>query len=235
MSRPLRIELAGGLYHVTARGDRREPIYRVDADRTAWLTLFGEVCERFNWRCHGWCQMTNHYHFAIETPDANLSAGMRQLNGVYTQYFNRVHRLVGHLFQGRFKAILVEREAYLLELSRYVVLNPVRAHMVGQAGDWPWSSYRAMMGLTAPPTWLETDWVLGQFATDRSDAQTGFAGFVAAGVGQPSPWTELRHQIFLGSAAFVEQTVRDARLSSGELREVPRAQRRTMARSLEWF
>jgi REP element-mobilizing transposase RayT len=235
MARPLRIELADGLYHVTARGDRREAIYRGDADRNAWLTLFGEVCERFNWRCHGWCQMTNHYHLIIETPDANLSAGMRQLNGVYTQYFNRAHRLVGHLFQGRFKAILVERDAYLLELCRYVVLNPVRAYMVGQAGDWPWSSYRAMMGLTAPPTWLETDWVLGQFATDRADAQTGFAGFVAVGVGQPSPWTELRHQIFLGSDAFVERAVRDARLSSGDLREVPRAQRRTMARSLEWF
>ena len=235
MARPLRIELAGGLYHVTARGDRREAIYRDDADRNAWLTLFGEVCERFNWRCHGWCQMTNHYHLIIETPDANLSAGMRQLNGVYTQYFNRAHRLVGHLFQGRFKAILVERDAYLLELCRYVVLNPVRAYMVGQAGDWPWSSYRAMMGLTVPPTWLETDWGLGQFATDRADARTGFAAFVAAGVGQPSPWTELRHQVFLGSDAFVERAVHDARPRSGELREVPRAQRRTMASSLECF
>ena len=156
MARPLRIELAGGLYHVTARGDRREPIYRGDADRSAWLTLFGEVCERFNWRCHGWCQMTNHYHCVIETPDANLSAGMRQLNGVYTQHFNRTHRLVGHLFQGRFKAILVERDAYLLELSRYVVLTPVRARMVERAGDWRLSIYRAMMGLAPAPPWLET-------------------------------------------------------------------------------
>jgi hypothetical protein len=179
--------------------------------------------------------MTNHYHIVIETPDANLSAGMRQLNGVYTQQFNRAHRLVGHLFQGRFKAILVERDAYLLELARYVVLNPVRACMVGQAGDWPWSSYRAMMGLAAPPPWLETDWVLGQFAPDRAQARAGFAGFVAVGVGQASLWTQLRHQVFLGSAAFVERVVRDATLSSGELREVPRAQRRPMARSLEWF
>jgi REP element-mobilizing transposase RayT len=101
MARPLRIELAGGLYHVTSRGDRLEPIYRDDDDRSAWLNLLGEVCSRFNWRCHAWCQMTNHYHVVVETPDANLSAGMRQLNGVFTQHFNRRHGLVGHLFQGR--------------------------------------------------------------------------------------------------------------------------------------
>jgi len=134
--------------------------------------------------------MTNHYHVVVETPDANLFAGMRQLNGVYTQDFNRRHRLVGHLFQGRFKAIIVERDAYLLELSRYVVLNPVRARMVAQARDWHWSSYRAMIGLTPVPPWLETDGVLGRFADDRARAQAGFAGFVAAGVGQTSLWTE---------------------------------------------
>ncbi|MGB5830487.1 MAG: transposase, partial [Thiohalocapsa sp.] len=134
MARPLRIDLAGGPDHVTARGDRREPFYRDNADRNAWLNLFGEVCERFSWRCLGWRQMTNHNHFVIETSDANLSAGMRQLNGVYTQHFNRAHRPVGHLFQERFKAILVERDAYFLDLSRYVVLHPVRARMCGRAG-----------------------------------------------------------------------------------------------------
>jgi putative transposase len=100
VSRPLRIKLAGGLYHVTSRGDRREAIYRDDQDRTAWLTLLGEVCRRFNWRCHAYCQMTNHYHVVVETPDANLSKGMRQLNGVFTQTTNRRHGLTGHLFQG---------------------------------------------------------------------------------------------------------------------------------------
>ncbi|GAB4365775.1 MAG: hypothetical protein Kow0060_23250 [Methylohalobius crimeensis] len=114
MASPLRIELAGGLYHVTSRGDRREAVFCGDQDRQEWLTLLGEVCARFNWRCHAYCEMTNHYHFVVETPDANLSKGMRQLNGVYTQRFNRRHGLVGHLFQGRYKAILVERDAYLL-------------------------------------------------------------------------------------------------------------------------
>jgi len=124
MTRPLRSEFSGALYHVTARGDRRESIYVDDEDRREWLNLLDEVCHRFNWVIHAYCQMTNHYHFVVETPDANLSKGMRQLNGVYTQRFNRRHGLVGHLFQGRYKAILVQKESYLLELSRYVVLNP---------------------------------------------------------------------------------------------------------------
>jgi len=163
MSRPLRIELAGGLYHVTSRGDRREDIYLSDDDRLAWLDILGAVCERFQWSCHAWCQMDNHYHAIIETPEGNLSQGMRQLNGVYTQYVNRTHDRVGHVFQGRFKAILVERDAYLLELARYVVLNPVRARMVKRPEQWVWSSYRAVIGQADRPPWLHIDWILGQF------------------------------------------------------------------------
>jgi putative transposase len=234
MARPLRIELAGGLYHVTSRGDRREAIFRDDQDRRDWLTRLGEVCAHFNWRCHAYCEMTNHYHFVVETPDANLSRGMRQLNGVYTQHFNRRHELVGHLFQGRFKAILVERHAYLLELSRYVVLNPVRAAMVPEASAWPWSSYRAMAGLEAPPAWLEIDWTLGQFGTDRHTAQASYAAFVADGMGQPGLWQALRHQIFLGSDAFVERVAQKSQ-SLDKLREVPRAQRRPLAQPLRYF
>ena len=171
MARPLRIENAGGLYHVTARGDRREDIYADYEDRLGWLSIFGDVCDRFFWRCHAYCLMTNHYHLVVETPEGKLSHGMRQLNGVYTQAFNRRHRLVRHLFQGRFKAILVERDAYLLELARYVVLNPVRAGMVADAGDWPWSSYRAMVGEDRSPEWLEVDGLLGCFGRDRSSAR----------------------------------------------------------------
>ncbi|MBF0134472.1 MAG: transposase [Magnetococcales bacterium] len=167
MARPLRIELSGGLYHVTSRGDRREDIYFSEDDRHTWLEVFGQVCERFNWACHAYCQMTNHYHIVVETPEGNLSQGMRQLNGVYTQSINRTYGRVGHVFQGRFKGILVEKDAYLLDLSRYVVLNPVRAGMVANSRDWPWSSHRAMLGEEAVPKWLETDWVLGQFAEDR--------------------------------------------------------------------
>ena len=127
MSRPLRIEFAGAVYHVTSRGNGRKPIFRDDVDRRSFLEVLHKVNQRHHWICHAYCLMTNHYHLVIETPEGNLSRGMRQLNGVYTMYFNRRHRTVGHVFQGRFKAILVERESYLLEVCRYVVLNPVRA------------------------------------------------------------------------------------------------------------
>jgi len=234
MARPLRIELAGGLYHVTSRGDRREDIYRDDEDRCEWLGIFGAVCERYNWRSHAYCQMTNHYHVVVETPDANLSQGMRQLNGVYTQRFNRRHGLVGHLFQGRFKGILVERDAYLLELARYVVLNPVRAGMVSRAEEWRWSSYGAMMGKVACPDWLESDWILGQFGQGRKAARKHYRAFVEAGVGEPRVWDGLRHQMFLGSEAFAKEQVVQMK-EPVQVKEVSRAQRRPLANSLVNF
>jgi len=131
MSRPLRLEFAGALYHVTSRGDRREDIYENDCDRKGFLELLGDVCETYNWVSHGYCLMSNHYHLIIETPEGNLSKGMRQLNGVYTKRFNSMHGRVGHVFQGRYKAIHVDKESYLIELSRYVVLNPVRMLAIG--------------------------------------------------------------------------------------------------------
>ena len=134
MARSIRIEYSGVLYHVTSRGDRREDIYEDDLDRELFLDIFGQVVDGWNWVCHAYCLMSNHYHLVIETPDGNLSKGMRQLNGVYTQASNRRHRRTGHLFQGRYKAILVDADAYLLELTRYVVLNPVRAGIVKDPG-----------------------------------------------------------------------------------------------------
>ncbi len=205
MARPLRLEFAGALYHVTSRGDRRDPIYLDDGDREGFLDLLGAVCRRFNWTVHAYCLMTNHYHLLVETPDANLSQGMRQLNGVYTQSFNRRHSRVGHVFRGRFKGILVQKSSYLLELSRYVVLNPVRAGMVADAGDWPWSSYGPVIGNAEVPKWLDGDWLLSQFGTQREAAVEGFMSFVRAGVGQESPWEHLRYQVFLGDDAFVER------------------------------
>ncbi len=170
MVRPVRIEFPGALYHVTSRGNRREAIYEEDADRELFLEILGQVIAGWNWICHAYCLMSNHYHLVIETPDGNLSKGMRQLNGVYTQTSNRCHQRMGHLFQGRYKAILVDAETYLLELSRYVVLNPVRAGMVEDPGQWCWSSYPAMLGETPIPAWLATDGLLVQFGKDRSKA-----------------------------------------------------------------
>jgi putative transposase len=130
MARPLRLEFAGAIYHLTSRGNARQKVFFSDADRELFLSTLAGVVSRYGWFCHAYCLMANHYHLLIETPKANLSIGMRQLNGIYTQSFNRRHNRVGHLFQGRFKAIVVERESHLLELCRYIVLNPRRVKAV---------------------------------------------------------------------------------------------------------
>ncbi|MCB1934784.1 MAG: transposase [Nitrosomonas sp.] len=234
MARPLRIELSGGLYHVTSRGDRREDIYLDDVDRSNWVTLFGHVCKRFNWVCHAYCLMDNHYHIVVETAEANLSKGMRQLNGVYTQNFNRRHNRVGHVYQGRYKAILVDKDSYLLELSRYVVLNPVRSGEVKAVEQWSWSSYSAMTGKSDRPDWLQTDWVLGQFGKQRKRAIAAYIDFVHAGMKLPSVWVDLRGQIYLGKEEFVK-TMQQHMQSDKNISEIPRAQRRAAARPLSYY
>lgn len=205
MARPLRIEFAGALYHITARGNARGDIFQDDADRRRFLELLAEACEVFHWHCHAWCLMGNHYHLLVETGSATLSKGMRWLNGVYTQHHNRRHRRVGHLFQGRFKAILVEKESYLLELARYIVLNPVRARMVREASEWPWSSYRATAGMEPPHACLTRDWILRCFGDHLGTATRRYRQFVREGRNQPAPWEQLKNQVYLGSDAFVER------------------------------
>lgn len=233
MSRPLRIEFPDALYHITARGDRREAIFEDDEDRRAFLRTLGQVVKRFNWLCYAWCLMDNHYHLLIQTPDGNLSMGMRQLNGVFTQISNRRHERIGHLFQGRFKAILVDSDAYLQELARYIVLNPVRARMVKEPGGWPWSSYRASMGLVEADEFLAVDGLLAQFARRRSIAQARYAQFVKEGTNAPSPWEQLRGQVFLGSDDFVEKMQKQmAKHQRGEV-QIPIAQRRAPAKTLQ--
>jgi len=231
MSRPLRLEYAGALYHVTSRGDRREAIYEDDNDRSAFISVLEGVCDTYNWVCHAYCLMSNHYHLLIETPDANLSKGMRQLNGLYTQTYNRSHGRVGHVFQGRYKAILVEKESYLLELSRYIVLNPVRAGMVRSVRDWPWSSYRATIGQVKGSKCLNVDWLLGTFGKRKSDAVKRYKIFVSEGKGQPSPWLMLRNQVYLGSEQFVEK-MQSLLNGDRELSEVPASQRRPVPKAL---
>ena len=234
MARPLRIEFSGALYHVTSRGDGREDIFCGDDDRVSFLSVIGEVCERWNWVVHAYCLMDNHYHLLVETPEGNLSKGMRQLNGVYTQLFNRAHGRVGHVFQGRYKAVVVQKESYLLELARYVVLNPVRARMVRSAKDWPWSSYRATAGQVEGAPWLQTEWILSAFGVQKRRAIENYRNFVADGKNQPSPWKELRNQVFLGSDDFVEKV--QAGMDVGkDLREVPMKQRRPVPKALAHY
>ena len=233
MVRPIRIEYAGALYHVTSRGNRRENIYLDDEDRMDWLAVLGQTCKRFNWVVHAYCQMTNHYHLLVETIDGNLSRGMRQLNGVYTQRFNRRRSQTGHLLQGRYKAILVQHDSYLLELSRYVVLNPIRARMVECLDAWPWSSYPAAMGAKEAPIWLDTDWLLAQFGKQRKQAMGKYREFIREGKGLPSPLQATRHQLLLGDDAFVDQFQEDR--DTEELREYSKSQKRSMALSLREY
>lgn len=224
MARQLRLEFTGAIYHVTARGNARAAIFIDDEDRNSFLAVLAECIARFGWLCHAYCLMDNHYHLLIETPDANLSAGMRQLNGVYTQRFNRRHGRIGHVFQGRFKSILVERDSYLLELCRYVVLNPVRAKIVRDAAQYGWSSYLATTGGAPTPQWLQTDWVLSQFGKSRAVARRKYGAFVGKGVGITSPWCELKGQVLLGLDQFVSwlQPLLDGKSA---LKEFPQAQR----------
>lgn len=205
MTRPLRIEFPGALYHVTSRGDRKAAIFRDDTDRAMWLQTLGEVCARFDFSVYAFCQMDNHYHLLIETMGGKLARGMRHLNGVYSQYFNRRHELVGHVFQGRYKAIVVEKESYLLEVARYIVLNPVRANMVRHPGEWRWSSFLLTSALLPPPNWLAVAWLLSKFGAPAQVAQEAYRHFVLAGIGAGNPLSQTYRQLILGGEQFIEQ------------------------------
>lgn len=224
MARPIRIEYEGALYHISSRGNAREKIFLDEVDRTLFLDVLASVIERSNWLCHAWCLMDNHYHLLIETPEGNLSKGMRQLNGVYTQRSNRRHNRVGHLFQGRYKSIVVDKENYLLEVSRYVVLNPVRAKAVEMPGEWKWSSYRETAGLSGPYPLLTTGWILGQFDMDADKARGKYAAFVAEGISGKAIWDELTGQCLLGDGNFVDRLKRHLNKMEN-IKEIPVRQR----------
>src|SRR6266576_3422054 len=228
MARPLRLEFPGAIYHVTSRGNARHRVFFTDADRELLLSILSGVVSRYGWICHAYCLMANHYHLLVETPKANLSIGMRQLNGIYSQSFNRWHKRVGHLFQGWFKAILVERESHLLELCRYIVLNPVRVKGSAKASTWKWSSYRATAGLASVPEFLRTDWILEQFGKSRLRAQQQYREFVRDGLAS-RPWDDLKGQIDLGSEACVEKHASGKK----DIKEIARGQLRAAKPSLE--
>ena len=217
MARPLRIEYPGALYHVTSRGNARADIVGDDGDRQIFVDTLSATVDRFGWLCHAWCLMDHHYHVLVVTPAPNLSRGMRHLNGVFTQRLNRRHGRVGHVFQGRYKAILVERAPHLLELCRYVVLNPVRAGMARRVRDWRWSSYRGSAGLARARRFEHRDWILAQFGAETDDAVRSYRRFVADGIGAPSPWDTLSGPDVLGGAAFRDALREKAGMTSSEV------------------
>lgn len=210
MARPLRIEYEGALHYVASRGKNAETrapssleIYLDDVDRNRFLEILADTVERFGWSCHAYCLMDNHYHLLIETPEPNLSRGMKHLNGVYTQWFNRQHSRSGPLVQGRFKSIIVEKESYLLELARDIVLIPVRAKTARGPRDWKWSSYRATAGVVKLPQFLTTNWLLAQFNRNPVEAVRAYREFVKQGK-NVDIWKDVTAGVLLGSESFVQ-------------------------------
>lgn len=223
MTRPLRIEFNGALYHITSRGNARQAIFLKGEDFTDFLGILNSVVKRYHFLIHAYCLMNNHYHLLVETPEGNLSKGMRQLNGLYAQRFNQKHQRVGHLLQGRYQAILVDKENYLLELSRYIVLNPVRAGIVKDPKDYRWSSYQGTSGYKKIPG-LFTDWILSQFSKEKKKASIKYQAFILSGIEEASPLEVVKGQLYLGKETFMEQI---GHLFQGKekLKEIPREQR----------
>jgi len=233
VARPLRLEFPGAVYHVMARGNDKQAIFLDVADRKRFLAVLATVVERYNLLCHAYCLMGNHYHLLLETPDGNLSITMRHLNGVYGQSFNRRHSKVGHLFQGRYTSVVAEKESYLLEVCRYIVLNPVREGIVAEPGDWEWSSYLAQAGVIETPGFLTVDWILSCFdKIDKTRARRQYRKFVAQGKRPPgSAIEDLLGKPILGSDAFVSR-FRGTLSDASSFREIPRSSRFTARPSL---
>ncbi len=179
MSRPLRLALAGGVYHLVSRGNAQASIFSDEHDRLQFFECLDEALSTYAARCHAYCLMGNHYHLLVETERPNISRVMRQINGVYSQRYNRRHRRTGHVLQGRFSATLVDRDTYLLEVCRYIVLNPVRASLVRRPEDWPWSSHLAYLDFVVAPSFLCTSWILSVFdPRGGSHARESYARFI---------------------------------------------------------
>ena len=233
MTRPLRLEFPGALWHVTNRGVEQRNIFLDDDDRRLFLGLLGEVVPAFRWRMPVYTQMTNHFHLVVETVEPTLSRGMQALEQEYAEAFNAKYRRAGHLFGGRFKSQLIDSESYLLEVARYVVLNPVRAGMLKEPGQWPWSSYRATAGLDARPAWLDDAMLLSRFDEwDLANARLLYEKFVSQGKGVSSPWRDLIGAMYLGSEAFM-QRVQSMLTGTERSREHVRAQRVVRCAGLE--
>lgn len=224
MARQPRLEFPHAVYHVSSHGNAGYPIAGDEHDGAMFLSVLGSVVERYNWLCHAYCLMDDHYHLMIETPDANLSRGMRQLNGVYTQKHNRRHGRSGHIFEGRYKAVVVEKETYLLELCRYVVLNPLRSRLAVMPGGWAWSSYRATTGEAGIPAWIYPDRILGSFSSKWSHAREAYKKYVLDGIYQESPWPYLKGRIFLGTDAFIKN-LKPLLKNKERMQEVPGCKR----------
>jgi len=223
MARPLRIEYEGAVYHITSRGNARQDIFLGDEDRRMLLAILAQAAARFGWFCHAYCLLPNHNHLLVETGSPTLSRGMLRMNGLSTQSHNRRHARTGHVFQERFKALLVQKETHLLEVARYIVLNPVRAGLTQGPQDWEWSSYRATARQSTSPEFLTVDWILPQFDTDPTRAARAYRAFVEHGRGGRL-WDQLRCGAFLATEAFIAK-LRPRLNKQADSTEILRSQR----------
>ncbi|MBL6688933.1 MAG: transposase [Pseudomonadales bacterium] len=205
MSRPVRIEFPGAVYHVTSKGRDEQVVFKDKEDRGVFLNVVENVVDRFGWLIHSYVLMDSHYHMVVECPEANLSKGMRQLNGVYTQHVNRRHDQEGPIFQGRFKSVLLEKKNYLLPVCRHVVINPQRTDDPTSYKDYKWSSYRATAGQVKPPGFLHSETILSHFGKREKEAQRKYRDYVKQGLGEESPLESRKNQVLLGSTRFLNE------------------------------
>jgi putative transposase len=224
MSRRLRIEFPGAVYHVYARGNSKDAVFLDDADRLKFLDYMGRGAQGYGFIYHSYCLMGNHFHLLLETPQANLSEGMHWLDSCYAGHFNWAHEHVGHVFQGRFQSIVVQQETYLLELCRYIVLNPVRACIVKDPAYYPWSSFREIAGLgSGLGGAVSAGWILSHFGDDPERARHEYARFVRDGAGRSSPFADVVAGTVLGDRDF-RTGIRERVLSECRLEDIPAAQ-----------
>ena len=223
MARPLRINYPGAFYHVTSRGNDRKAVFRSTSDREKFLDYLESATLRYDAVVHAYCLMDNHYHILLETPSGNLPQIMHHINGAYTTYFNVKRDRSGHLFRGRYKAILVDADEYAKELSRYIHLNPVRAGMVERIEEYKWSSLQDYIGLRKPPEWLQRDFILGYFGDNFSVAQKEYNRFITSSEGKESesPLKEVFASTILGDAGFVEHVKKNFVSSKDIVSEIP--------------
>ncbi len=206
MARPLRIEYPGAFYHITSRGNEGKRIFQSNRDMERYLSYLESAYERYGAVIHCYCLMGNHYHLLLETPRGNLSQIIHHINGAYTTYFNIKRGRFGHLFQGRFKGILVDRDAYCKELSRYIHLNPVRAGIVKVPSEYRWSSYRYFIGEERKPHWLTMEVVLEDFGGEGRKGYRGYREYVEGREAEKleSPLKRVVASTFLGSEEFID-------------------------------
>ena len=206
MARRGRVEYPGGVYYIKAKGKGSEPIFREASDMRRFLEILTETAFRFKWLCHSYCLLEDHYHLLLETPQGNLSRGMRQVNGLYTQSFNKKYRRQGPLFGERFRSVIIEKTRYLLPLHRHMMLNPVRANLVPEPKAWPWSSYLPNILREYRPAFLFTQWILSCFSgRDKNRTLERYERYISRGGEERFSWRELRERMFLGSDAFIER------------------------------